>query len=50
LKKAKRIVAGTVHRVGGTVRRVLAASHSKKEIIVLRRQKLKKLYAPKEDK
>jgi len=47
--KRTRKIADGVRRVGRAVRRVLKASHTKKEMLDLRREKLKKLYAPKKD-
>ena len=50
MKPVKEKIAAGLRRVGGAVRGVLAAAHSKKEMIDLRREKLQKLLAPKEDR
>ena len=43
-------IADGLKRVGSAVRYVLTAAHSKKEMIDIRREKLEKLTAPKENK
>ena len=50
MKPVKEKIAGALLLVGGAVKGVLAAAHSKKEMIDLRREKLQKLFAPKEEK
>ena len=50
MKPVKEIIAAGLRLVGGAVRGVLAAAHSKKEMIDLRREKMQKLFASKKEK
>lgn len=47
--KATEMIAAGLKQIAGAVRSVLTAAHSKKEMIDIRREKLKELSAPKED-
>ena len=48
--KATETAVAWLKELGSAVRTVLAAAHSKKEMIDLRREKLEELFTPEEDK